>query len=523
MEGVAQFAELFKGSDLAHGRSESKDIVSRKGKHEMSSWTEPRPASEEEFQRHLEGKAGLGIPPIRSDSACRWGALDIDEYKDLDIKEFAKQVGEVFPNLVVARSKSGGAHVFLFLEDWAPAGDVVTYLEGVAAWFGFSKCEIFPKQVAISNDKDTKDFGNWINLPYFGGTANLRYAHNSVGDALLSTKAFCDYAALSGTTTLASLREAPAPKASVESEVATELFSDGPPCLGRVWASGVPENRNIALSNAAVYLKKAFPTNWKEKLEEYNRKMTEPLGSSEVEAIKKSYEKKDYKYQCQKDPLCKFCFARVCRERPYGVGGDGLVANNRSLSKFDSRPPIWFLDVDLPDGTVRRISLQTEELQTFRLFQRRVMECLDQCPTPVKQEMWISQVQALMKHVTVITVPEDATPEGHFKQLFYDFIRNRASNEDWEDLSRGLAYTDLQGVNFQFTALITFLDSQRFTELKRSHIASILKDTFNATSKQRRINDRTTRYWSVPASSLDTDDTGGDSFRPKGSEADRPF
>jgi hypothetical protein len=529
MDGIEQFAELFAGSDLAHGVARMTETVSRRGKRESKSWTEPTPATLDDFKKHVQGALGLGIPPIRSDSMCRWGAIDIDIYEGLDLKEFARQVSRDLPFLQLCRSKSGGPHLFLFLSDWEPAVEVVEVLESIAAYLGFATSEIFPKQVAISKEGDASDYGNWINLPYYGGVANLRYGLDASGRAITSIADFVQQVCREKRAKLGEIKDnlpgGFSGKGNCEettegdgNDTSLQLFADGPPCLQRIWSAGVTDNRNVTLANACVYLKKAFPSNWKEKLDEYNRALPEPLPSDEIEALKRSYEKKDYKYQCRKEPLCRHCFSRLCRERPFGVGGDGLVANNRSLSKFDSNPPIWFLDVDLPDGSVRRISLSTEQLQRFSLFQRRVMECLNQCPSNIKQEDWIAQLQGLMKHVSVIHVPDDVSPEGQLAEMLESFLANRASEEDWEDITRDLAYRDLGGFHFRFTSFHNYLQSNRFNDLSRNAIAAFLKDSCGATSHQRKINERNIRYWTIPNSDIQRV-----RLSPKGTQADQPF
>ena len=66
----------------------------------------------------LDGKEpSLGIIPINDDNKCKWGAIDIDTYDGFDHKKLIKKiVGKKIP-LVVCKSKSGGAHVFLFVSE----------------------------------------------------------------------------------------------------------------------------------------------------------------------------------------------------------------------------------------------------------------------------------------------------------------------------------------------------------------------------------------------------------------------
>ena len=73
------------------------------------------------------------------------------------------------------RSKSGGAHVYLFVQEPIPAKDMIDKLKSFSAFFGQGVCEIYPKQPKIGNRKDDSKYGNWINMPY-SGSPTLQYA-----------------------------------------------------------------------------------------------------------------------------------------------------------------------------------------------------------------------------------------------------------------------------------------------------------------------------------------------------------
>jgi hypothetical protein len=76
--------------------------------------------------------------------------------------------------LVVCRSKSGGAHLFLFVNQWASAKDMQEVLRHVAAALGYGDCEIFPKQTSLQLKRG--DVGNFLNLPFYDAEEGLRYA-----------------------------------------------------------------------------------------------------------------------------------------------------------------------------------------------------------------------------------------------------------------------------------------------------------------------------------------------------------
>ena len=84
------------------------------------SFVKREPVTDLLWQNHLNGiEPGLGIVPINEDNECRWGCIDVDQYT-LDYKKIINKLPMGIP-LHVCRSKSGGAHIFLFTTDFVPA------------------------------------------------------------------------------------------------------------------------------------------------------------------------------------------------------------------------------------------------------------------------------------------------------------------------------------------------------------------------------------------------------------------
>ena len=50
------------------------------------------------------------------DSKCFWGCIDVDMYP-LNLKELAQKINSKKLPLIVFRSKSGGAHIFIFVKE----------------------------------------------------------------------------------------------------------------------------------------------------------------------------------------------------------------------------------------------------------------------------------------------------------------------------------------------------------------------------------------------------------------------
>lgn len=487
---------LFAGSDLAHGRSDLTNTVSSKGKHETKCWTEKRPVTVQDWEKHLAGAAGIGIPPLSSNNQVMFGAIDVDVYNGLSIETLNQKIHAEGIPLVVCRSKSGGPHLYLFLKEWIEARLVLEKLDAIAGYLGFGTSEIFPKQATISQADGISDFGSWINMPYFGGTKFLRYALDAESRAIATIPEFITFAksrALSKEQFLA-----------YQTPQLATVFPDGPPCLNQLFATPPTEFRNVLLSNAAVYAKKAFPDTWKAQLDRFNTQFGEPLPSDEVEAIKKSYDKKDYRYQCSKPPLCNFCNSSACRRSKYGIGGEDFLPAQRSLTRIETSPVIWFLDLEMPNGKTERISLTTEQLHRHYLFQRRCMETIRKLPPTIKTNDWEAVVQQLIERSTTVEMPPEMSPKGQFLELFWEFLQNRAQQESWECLIRGIPYLEQGVYHFRMRDLTLFLQRQKFTAAEPNLINTIIKQDLKAARNQKIIAGKHVRYLSVVAEREET-------------------
>ena len=108
-----EFSSLFTGLDRAHGTYEIKNSRAD-GKLTGKAVTIREKVTLEKWKDHLAGVKGLGIIPINDNSKVKFGAIDVDQYKDFDIKKLAKKLAKLKLPFVPIRSKSGGAHLYLF-------------------------------------------------------------------------------------------------------------------------------------------------------------------------------------------------------------------------------------------------------------------------------------------------------------------------------------------------------------------------------------------------------------------------
>lgn len=478
-----EFALLFAGNQNVYGRNQLQEGYNDNGKRKSSSWLKKEPVTEHIWIKHLSGSNPIGIVPIREDNTVVFGVIDVDVYNNqISFKKLIQCLDEL--PFVVLRSKSGGAHLYLFLKEPVPAKLMIAKLSSFAAWLGFGDCEIFPKQTALGEEESDSRYGNWIMMPY-DGQDTLRYAVNEE-EQPLSPQAFV-VKAKTKAISLEELKNLTPPLNEIE------ILPDGPPCLNYIFKERTAESemRNTTLANAAVYLKKANPDQWKEKLNELNNKFTTPLPDAELNSIKKSYEKKDYKYQCSKVPLCRYCDSGLCKTKKYGVSKNSILPSNRSLTKLNTSPPIWFLNLD-----DRRIQLDTEQLFDFRRFSLQVLQCFNYIPEPCKNDEWRETVNALTANCTIIDIPEEMTPAGILKEAIVGFLLE-ATTKSYEDILRGIPFKDLHNITFRTKDLTARLKRDR-VEFKLNELTNILQEEpFFAQRKFIRIGKSGVNCWVV--------------------------
>ena len=338
-----EYAQKFAGLRHAYSvftpNTETREDGKAKGKVVTISKTLTKEQFIELWKDHLEGKTSIGVVAIDETNSCVWGAIDIDEYP-LDLKGLAKKIKKQKLPLVVCRSKSGGAHVFLFTFDPVPAALMQKKLRQVAACLGFGNAEIFPKQTKLLLERG--DRGSTLNMPYFGGEDSTRYGFGPTGKTF-TPKEFLEYIDTITLTEqeLEDLDTAPDIKD-------LDWIEHAPPCLEHLIAQGFPKGmRNSGLFNLGVFLRKKYPDDWENRIEEVNRQhMTPPLGAQEVLTISKQVQRKDYFYRCNDQPIAGHCNSPLCRTKKYGIGTNGGTPQFSNLTKQNSDPPIWFLDVE---------------------------------------------------------------------------------------------------------------------------------------------------------------------------------
>jgi hypothetical protein len=488
---VAQFMNIFVGFEYAHGQHELKEADAG-GKVKGIAKTVAGPAPRAAYEVHLRGEGtSLGLIPIMMDNCCFFGAIDVDIQGEVKLNEpieqLEKRIRELELPLVVCRSKSGGAHLYLFGAQPISAKILQSKLAEFASLLGYGGCEVFPKQVMRVNENDR---GNWINISMYGALSDdgtNRYAIRN-GKAIKSLEGFISYAE--------SMRITQQALASVSVKL-KDIFADGPPCLQHLATFGIDQGgRNTTVANVAVYYKKKFPDDWQDLVMKFNfEHVSPPMDTTEVSQILKNVSRKDYYYTCKQPPLCNHCEKAACVKRDFGVTFGDASSNvfpldnlTRCISKESVR---WYAE---HQGF--RVELTTDQLMSPTELQKVFLERFAQLIIPGKRTDWHIRLRELMETCSEVHDPEDASVQGQFENLLDNFFSASRPARNRDELIKGNSFTESGRIYFRSEDLFNYLNVRRFSH-KPHEVWSWLKN-LGSDSVQMRVKGKMIRVWSLP-------------------------
>lgn len=506
-----QFFLRFAGLDRAHGYYRPSGTERADGKNEGHADTRKGGgATVELWSGHLDGIYGLGIVPIRDDATCVWGAIDIDIDQKPDLVTIAKDVYRLELPLIVCRSKSGGAHLYLFTSEPVPASLIRGKLMEWSVALGYSGVEVFPKQTRLAG---IRDIGNWINMPYFGGEATARFALATEGTPLSVAKF------LSLATDLAVTASELEDLGMPSDMTFGDLLADAPPCLQCIAGKGGAGegNRNKMMFNVGVYLRKRHGDTWEQYFDAYNGPpyVDTPLPSKEMQGLVKSINRKAYEYTCNESPVAQVCSRQICLTRKFGIGqGDndpGVVFG--TLVKLTTSPPTWIWDVD-----GERLELTTEQLKDQGRFHSVAIETINKWPRAIKPGEWAALIRSKLEHVEIVEVPPDARPDGQMLVHLQNYTTGRAkartrdellNDKPWAptevDVGRYGESVQVGRIYFRSGHFKQYLEQQRMTGISEKKLWGWLR-VKDAQHHSFNINGKFINVWSIPAFPEQTQD-----------------
>lgn len=473
---IARFEALFKSNTSSFG------IYPAQGKPR----TESAAYQRKHFEAHVSGKMGLGLVPITESNDCWWGAIDIDchgEAHDIDLAAlFEKATANSLP-VSICRSKSGGAHVYVFTTMPVEAKTLRAVLKSFAGKLGYSGAEIFPKQSSVTSADGSVRLGNWINLPYFNSDDTNRYCY--LGKPV-SFEHFLDHAE----STRVNPKEL--------NDATTGDHSEAPPCVQQMMYGKLPAGyRNEGLFAISTYMKKAFPEDWKDRVKDVNNISLEvPLPSREVETIVGSVARRDYKYRCKESPCRDFCSAKICLTRKFGIeesespqkideaGVREIVLE--SITKVETDPPVYFV---VANG--QRVKVTAGTLAQPAAMHVAMIEQANLVTYPIKPKDWMVMLATAMQSMVIEKAPDEASPSGLVKARLMAFV-NKAVGEDRQHLLHNRPVRVTEGavikVYFKAEAFIDHLRKTKSSDLRLGPELWAALRSIGVTEKRFRVD-----------------------------------
>jgi len=457
MREADKLFQLFAGLGRAYG-TYTIDDTDTGDKVSGRAMTIAEPVTVKLWQQHLDGSKSLGIVPIMDDGKCNWAAIDIDSYKGDVCAQIVTFLTKHAIPFIVCRSKSGGAHVYVFFKKPVPAPKIIRKLNAIAKSMGHEGAEIFPKQLKIEPDQ----YGNWLNMPYFDSELTMRYGLDGHGQQL-ELDEFIELVERQRITE----KEFDA----IEPPKLEFAFSDGPPCNASfAMQGGVSEGgRNNALMNMAAYAKNKYGDDWKDHVEKYNELYIKPPlnGRELADTVFKSNDRRDYGYLCTHPPMVNACNKRVCMQRKYGIGGAAEDQFEAEISleylkklvyelpngRIIDDAPKWELTIK---GRVIRMP-DTSYLQEQKKFTTLCMNKVNTMPPNLPAARWRTMVNDRLQNVEIVRIPFEQSEHAQTLEHLKDFLRNMGHAKNVTQLMDGLALNDKGVYRFRLESLVDFI------------------------------------------------------------------
>ena len=484
---IDRFIKIFEGLDRAYGqfkKNDSRVSVKVEGK----PWVEHKPLQKQLWENHLMGiGVSLGVFPLTDEGTCKWGAIDID-VDGLDYEELLKKIREFKLPLIMFRSKSGRAHVYLFMKNFTSAEEVRLVMKKFASKLGLADKldRIYPMQTELGE----KDTGSWLNLPYFNHEEGSRYAYKDDFDAA-SIEEFFEmhkkYAQESLDEYL--VEEIKTTKKVKNTTLESLLLPCHKNCL-KLNDNKVPSDigRNDFLLHSLVWAKRAEKHT--KKIEEYkhldskgllkhfNKKyFKEPLPEDEMEKTIFKSEDKEYKYLCKRPKIKKFCDPSACVRHICGITQEQaleLVEAKEALgqiTQYCSDPPIFYESVDVKTddkGGHKRIRIEMDG--SFFLYKDKYLISLANAGHfPHDSILEMKSIEFRKMNLARLAIrnyekaEEEATPEYEFKMLIWDFLSKCTVSVIKSDLHDGACYYNqkTKEMDIRLSKLLSYLSAIR--------------------------------------------------------------
>jgi hypothetical protein len=463
---IDKFINIFEGYSWAHGLF-TKDKSNLPGKVEGTSTVKREEITKAMWENHLNGlEPSLGIMPVNEKSECKWGCIDVDKF-DLDYEEILKKTRRLSLPLIMIRSKSGCAHLFLFIRKFIPAEEVLFVLKRFAAQLGIADKldRIYPMQTKFREGGT----GSWLNMPYFNHEEGTRYAYKDNFEAADIEEFFAMHTkyAQDNLDKYLAEEEEPAPEKIINNKKIKEPTFI--PCITnciKANSGKIPKGmRNDFLYQAALFYSKSHEAFSKFEgkkrtpeslLRDFNtNNLIEPESENTIISTQESVKKEGYKYKCKVPNIKKHCEPSKCCRNLFGITPEiakelySVEEILGDLFEYGSVPPIYYMyvKVNTKDKKLKEVRVQFKgselkdkkafltKLHNFGHFPPKILELM-------KPGDFSNFMQEKIDKAIFIEAPEEAHHDHDFVSLMKDFLEKTTVSVDKWDLLEGACYYD---------------------------------------------------------------------------------
>ena len=520
---IDKFIKIFEGLDRAYGqfkRNDSRISVKVEGK----PWVEHKPLQRNLWENHLRGiGVSLGVFPLTDDGTCKWGAIDID-VNGLDYEELLKKIRELKLPLIMFRSKSGRAHVYLFMKNFTSAEEVRLVMKKFASKLGLADKldKIYPMQTELGE----KDTGSWLNLPYFNHEEGSRYAYKDDFDAATIEEFFKMHEQYAQENLDEYLTEEIKTTKKVKHTSLKNLFLPCQKNCLKLNNNKIPSEigRNDFLLHSFVWAKRAQPHT--KKIEEYKHLdskgllkhfnknyFKEPLPEDEIEKTIFKSEDKEYKYLCKRPGIKKYCDASACVRHTCGITQEQaleLVEAKEALgniTQYCSTPPIFYdsVDVKKADG-IGYGRIRVEMIGSYFRHKDKYLDALanaghfahESLQNLIPTKFRTLMMDRLEKRIYE-KAEEESTPEYEFRALIWDFLNKCTVSIVKSHLLDGACYWNqvTKEMDIRIPKLLSYLKANRDFRTTRK-LTFYLKHILNAEKINGTVKNNHGIYKSCP-------------------------
>lgn len=487
MDLAKEFLALFQGNPNHRGRYVITNYTPNdKGKITGRASTIPCQISEAVWKEHLEGRDPLGIVPTMPNGTTAWACYDIDIYPTPHT-QLIERLARVGLQVVVCRSKSGGAHVYFFFSTPISCDAVIRKMREMTGLLGLERTvEIYPKQEDLGTERGA---GNWVNMPYENGEKSVRVGLDGYGSPLSAE----DFIAVAHR-----IRLRPEEFLGIDVQH-KEILPGGPPCLNRiVLQGGLSEFRNNFFYSLGVYYRKVGLT-----LEEALAKAqgvnaetcTPELDAKELRDTITSAYGKEYFYKCTDLPIKNHCSKAACRRCKFGIGGGEeteLAIEIIRIAHNQAGEGAWQLETSI--GTV----LVDEE--TLFSLPRLKVAFLKQCRIllpNVTTKAWHKLLDKSRDKIEVIDETSDLSNHEMMRSRLMDWLGSNLCTEKQDLLVVGRPIRENGRYIFRPEDFEEYLKARRWLDLDRSEVYAWFRK-WGFVHARHAVNGTRVRVWYVP-------------------------